>query len=98
MKIVEITPKFNGDDTLDYSNLRILRQHWPGVEEELKRRQRVQKIHRLGVDVLYRLLGELSPLPSIEMTVERYASLDADVVHALGGDELPTLPVHEVMA
>lgn len=41
-------------------------------------------------------MNELPPLPNIEVLLEQYAQVDAAVVHALGADELPALPIHEV--
>ena len=96
---------FNGRDTLpdnlDPVRHRIIAEHWFGLTpEDLRFQRNVQRLHDLGPGPLLYALREIGQRHSIattvERTVEQYAQLDADVVHALGANELPALPIHEM--
>ena len=66
----------------------------------LRRQRHVEQVHRLGARVLFELLDELGRHHGIEDDIgrrlERFASLDHDLLTALGGDRFPPAPVRLV--
>jgi hypothetical protein len=52
-------------------------------------RQLAPRLHRLGPRPLYEFCCEIAGGADLFERLERYAKLDADIVHALGGDLLP---------
>ena len=72
----------------------------PAATRDLRRRDHVERLHRLGPRVLDELLLEIgaarSCLTAIETTLERYAGLSQDVIAAADGDRFPARPFHEV--
>ena len=66
----------------------------------LRRQRHVEQVHRLGARVLFELLDELGRHHGIEDDIgrrlERFASLDHDLLTALGGDRFPPAPLRLV--
>jgi hypothetical protein len=56
----------------------------------LRLRHLAGRIHALGPRPTFELLCELAGGADVMARCERYAALDRDVVHALGGDQLPS--------
>jgi hypothetical protein len=58
------------------------------------------KLHRLGARSVYELLREVGQAGAcstvIRSRVRRYAELDPEIVRAVGGDQMPPVPVYEV--
>ncbi len=55
----------------------------------IRLRHLAKRVHALGPRPLYELLKELAAGADPLETVETYAALDPDVVHALGADDFP---------
>jgi hypothetical protein len=67
----------------------------------LRRQRMCAQTHALGDRVFFELLDELdrhgiAPWALTEARLERFASLDPEVLTALGGDRMPPLPIHAV--
>jgi len=64
---------------------------------ELRRRRQIDAVHHLGPRVLGELLGEIGRHHGIEADIDhrlgRYASLDRDILRAVGGDRWPAAPI-----
>jgi hypothetical protein len=56
---------------------------------EVRLRCLAPRVHALGEGPLYHLLRELAAGAPVLPTVERYARLPADLIHAYRGDRLP---------
>lgn len=65
-------------------------------------RRQVDRLHALGPRPLGELLVEIarnSSAPAVVAdAIDRYADLDPGIVHQLGGDRWPAMPLHEVSA
>lgn len=59
------------------------------ISVELRLRYLAPRVHRLGEAPLFHLLRELAAGAEVLPTVERYARLPADLIHAYHGDRLP---------
>ena len=70
------------------------------VMADLRRRRKVQRLHRLGDRVLGEFLAELGAergIPTIiDRKVDTYVELDPEVLEAAGGDQFPPAPIHGV--
>ena len=71
------------------------------IVADLRLRQLVVHLHELGPRPLGEFLQELAgkddeAAVAIIANLERYATLDAGVVEAVGGREFPPVPIHEV--
>jgi hypothetical protein len=67
----------------------------------LRRQRLVARVHPLGDRVFFELLDELdrhgiAPWALIEPRLERFAALDPELLAALGGDRMPSAPLHLV--
>ena len=58
------------------------------------------RLHRLGPRAVYELLreiGQAGACPTfIKSRVSRYAELEPEIVRAVGGDQMPPVPIYEV--
>lgn len=65
-----------------------------------RRERLVTALHRLGPRVVFELLDELDRHlglgDDIDRRLERYARLDLDVLHAVGGDRFAPAPLRAV--
>jgi hypothetical protein len=61
-----------------------------------RRCRQIEIVWNLGPRVVGELLVEISDPIDLDLALTRYARLDGDVVHALGADRFPPLPIHEV--
>jgi hypothetical protein len=61
-----------------------------------KKCRQIEIIWNLGPRVVGELLAEISDPVDLDLALTRYARLDADVVRALGADQFPPNPIHEV--
>jgi hypothetical protein len=62
----------------------------------LRRQHLVQALYKLGPRVLFQLLCELeqhADLPDLDRRLERYASLEREVLTAVGADRMPASPI-----
>ena len=70
------------------------------IVSDLQYRQTVERVHSLGSRVLAELLAELGIerkiMPGIREKLERYAALNPQALHALGGDKFSPMPLREV--
>ena len=67
---------------------------------DLRFRRNVERVCSLGTRVVSKLLNEIGAERAIQhlidRKVERYADLDPSELAALGGDDFPPVPLHEV--
>ena len=86
---------FNPD--LDYGQEQADAQRLEQVSD-LRFRRTVERLHRLGPRPFFEVLAERGTArlirTDIERQVERYAALDLDTLHQLGGDRFPPLALH----
>lgn len=61
-----------------------------------KQSRQIEIIWNLGPRVVGELLVEISDPVDLDLALTRYARLDVDVVRALGADQFPPNPIHEV--
>ncbi len=70
------------------------------VVADLRRRRKVQRLHRLGDRVLGEFLAELGAdrgiATVIDQKLDTYIELDPEVLEAAGGDEFWPVPLHGV--
>ena len=63
-------------------------------------RRRVDRLHALGPRPLGEFLAELAARPgsagAVITTLNRYAVIDAALLHDLGGDRWPVMPLYSV--
>lgn len=62
----------------------------------LRRRRAAEHLHRLGPRPALEAMIEIAAGADLDATLARYARLDPDIVDALGGDDFPPQPLHEV--
>ena len=70
------------------------------AHRRLRRQRLVERVHRLGVRAVFELLDELDRHydlgGSLDRRLSRYAELDPMLLHAIGGDRLPPVPLRSV--
>ncbi len=70
------------------------------VVSDLRRRRRIQQVHRLGDRVFGELLAELGAergiMTIIDQKLAHYAGLDPEALEATGGDTFSPVPIHGV--
>ena len=70
------------------------------IVSDLAFRRHVERVHSLGARAITELLAELGSERSIQNIidekVERYAAIDPSALAAVGGDDFPPAPLHEV--
>ena len=83
------------DRTVD--NRKALRDQ---AERRLQRQHLVRTVYRLGARVLFELIDELDHHhglgDDLDRRLQRYARLDAELLHAVGGDGFPSAPLRLV--
>ena len=91
----------------DPAQMPILATHWYDVTPlrpigqvamvaDLKFRQLVEHLHRLGPRAVAELLCEVAKGEDLDRALEPYQRLTPDLLKALGGDRFPPVPIHEV--
>lgn len=74
------------------------------AQQRLRRQELARRVHRLGVRVLFELIDEIARRhglgEDIDARLARYAQLDPEVLHKIGGDRFAPIPtrVVEVLA
>jgi len=83
------------DRTVD--NRKALRDQ---AERRLQRQHLVRTVYRLGARVLFELIDELDHHhglgDDLDRRLQRYARLDAELLHAAGRDRFPSAPLRLV--
>ena len=70
------------------------------VVADLRRRRKVQRLHRQGPRVLGELLAEIGAERGIATIIDKkldtYTEIEPEALEAAGGDVFPPVPIHEV--
>ena len=87
----------------------ILSRHWFGIEPlrpiahvtaeivaDLRRQRQIEHLHLLGPRAVGELLREVAEDDDLDRALEAYGRLTPDLLKALGGDQFPPAPLHEV--
>src|SRR5438105_11373630 len=85
----------NNQNSLD--NLAALRAQ---ASQRLHRQRLVERVHRLSARALFEFVNELDHHhglgDDLDRRLQRYARLDAELLHAVGGDRFPSAPLRLV--
>ena len=87
----------------------IIARHFFGVEPfcptgtvavkvitRLRRERQIEHVYRLGVRAVAEMLFEVAGGEDLDRALEAYGRLTPDLLKALGGDQFPPAPLHEV--
>ncbi len=64
------------------------------IVANLHRQRQAEHLHRLGARPVLEALVEVAD--GRDLNLDAFARLDPDIVNALGGDDFPPQPLHEV--
>ena len=66
------------------------------ITAELRRQRGARHLHRLGARPVLEALNQVEAGGSVDDVLREYQRLDPTTVRALGGDDFPPAPIHEV--
>ena len=87
----------------------IVAKHWFGIEPlrpisqiatevvaDLRRQRQIEHLHLLGPRAVGELLREVAEDDDLDRALEAYGRLTPNLLKALGGNQFPPVPIHEV--
>ena len=66
------------------------------IVTNIRRQRHAEHLYRLGARPVLEALVEVGTGRPLDTVLAEYGRLDADIVTALGGDDFPPQPLHEV--